>query len=93
MAEQQMAEPFLPASDFEPPWATRLGLKLDDVTRRIVAVEDRMTKLEADFLQKWSTRQKLITVFTAIGTGAGTLLLSKVPALAPALQTLGELFK
>lgn len=88
-----MAEPFLPASDFEPPWATRLSLKLDDVTRRIGSVEDRMTALEKDFLQKWSTRQKLITVGASIGTGLGTLLLSKVPALAPLLQGLGDLLK
>jgi hypothetical protein len=98
-----MGEPFPPANDFtgnEPAWAMKLiarvelvGLKVDDVIGRVAGLETRMSKLEADFLQKWSTRQKLITIGVSVGTGLGTLLLSKVPALAPVLQQFGELLK
>lgn len=93
-------QPFPLATDFqqpldgtEPAWAIRLITRVELVGASLVTLDKRMSALEHDFLQKWSTKQKLITIATGIGTGAATLLLSKVPALAPVLQQVAELLK
>lgn len=104
---QHDTQPYPFANDYttpldgnEPAWAIRLitrveivGSLLDAVRAEQVKSNERMSRLEADFLHKWSTKQKLITIFTALGTGAGTLILSKVPALGPALEQLSQLLK